>query len=117
VGDLVRAARKAGGGVDGRPDFVTDSWALAAQVINATGDSVLTDGGYSGTVPVFTKAQLEQMISSGSDHLFAVKQDAPATDPVAMTVQNAHCARLGTFTTGIAVVSPKSTSVVLWDCT
>jgi hypothetical protein len=117
VGDLVTAARKAGGGVDGRPDFVTDSWALAAQVINATGDSVLTDGGYSGTVPVFTKAQLEQMISSGSDHLFAVKQDAPATDPVAMTVQNAHCARLGTFTTGIAVVSPKSTSVVLWDCT
>jgi len=117
VGDLVTAARKAGGGVDGRPDFVTDSWALAAQVINATGDSVLTDGGYSGTVPVFTKVQLEQMISSGSDHLFAVKQDAPATDPVAETVQNAHCTRLGTFTTGIAVVSPKSTSVVLWDCT
>lgn len=117
VGDLVTAARKAGGGADGRPDFVTDSWALAAQVINATGDSVLTDGGYSGTVPVFTKVQLEQMISSGSDHLFAVKQDAPATDPVAETVQNAHCTRLGTFTTGIAVVSPKSTSVVLWDCT
>ncbi|KJC63331.1 ArnT family glycosyltransferase [Agreia bicolorata] len=116
VADLVKAAREAGGGVNGAPDFVTDSWALAAQVIDATGDSVLTDGGYSGTVPVFTEPQLEQMIASGAAHVLAVKQHAPTTDPVEEIVQNSTCTRLGTFTTGIAVAGPKSGSVVLWDC-
>ncbi|MBF4633614.1 glycosyltransferase family 39 protein [Agreia pratensis] len=116
VGALVTAAHAAGGGLNGRPDFVTDSWALAAQVIDATGDSVLTDGGYSGTVPVFTKERLEDMITSGTEHLFVVKEEAPATDPVEETVRNSSCTRLGTFSTGIAVVGQKSGSFVLWNC-
>ncbi|CAD5995702.1 4-amino-4-deoxy-L-arabinose transferase [Agreia sp. COWG] len=108
VGDLVRAAKNAGGGVDGGPDFVTDSWALSSQVIDATGDSVLTDGGYSGTVPVFTSQQLERMIASGSDHLFAVKQNASPADPVEQAVTRAQCTELGTFTTGDTAGKPKT---------
>lgn len=116
VSDLVNAARTAGGGADGRPDFITDSWAISAQVIDATGDSVLTDGGYSGTVPVFTESQLERMIATGADHLFVVKQNAPAADPVEQVVEHSSCTRLGSFSTGVIAVSPQSGAVELWDC-
>ncbi|RUQ00350.1 4-amino-4-deoxy-L-arabinose transferase, partial [Curtobacterium sp. HSID17257] len=80
--DLVAAARRAGGGRDGAPLFLTDSWRIAADVIGATGDEVLTDGGFSGRVPVFTAAQVESIVRSGRTHLLVVASGTAATDPV-----------------------------------
>lgn len=94
---LVARARAAGGGQNGRPLFLTDSWAISAAVIDATGDSVLTDGGYSGQVPVFTEADLVSMIASGRNRLFVVQDRAPADDPVRRTVEQRACTSLGTW--------------------
>lgn len=80
--DLVAAARRAGGGRDGAPLFLTDSWRIAADVIGDTGDEVLTDGGFSGRVPVFTAAQVESIVRSGRTHLLVVASGTAATDPV-----------------------------------
>lgn len=88
--ELVTAARAAGGGVDGAPLFLTDSWSIAAPVIDATGTEVLTDGGYSGQAVVFTAAEVRARIASGV-HLIVVKDHAPKTDPVAVAVHAASC--------------------------
>jgi len=100
IAQLVAAAKNAGGGQNGSPDFVTDSWAVASQIIDATGDSVLTDGGYSGSVQVFTETDLENMISRDQEHLFAVRGDPPASDPVRQLVADDSCASLGSWAVG-----------------
>jgi hypothetical protein len=74
--ELVAAARAAGGGRDGAPLFLTDSWSIAAPVIDATGDEVLTDGGYSGQAVVFTAAEITAKIRTGV-HLIVVRDHAP----------------------------------------
>lgn len=79
---LVADARRAGGGRDGAPLFLTDSWQIASDVIGATGDEVLTDGGFSGEVPVFTAAQIESMVHADRERLFVVSADARESDPV-----------------------------------
>lgn len=94
VAQLRDRARAAGGGQDDAPLFVTDWWALSASIIDATGDGVLTDGGYSGQVPVFTTADLDAMIESGRSRLFVVKDGAPASDPVRQTVERHGCTPL-----------------------
>ena len=88
---LVGAARRAGGGQDGAPLFLTDSWRIAADVIGDTGDEVLTDGGFSGRVPVFTAAQVESIVRSGRTHLLVVASSAAATDPVRRAADDLGC--------------------------
>ncbi|MFB2555305.1 ArnT family glycosyltransferase [Herbiconiux liangxiaofengii] len=96
---LADAATAAGGGHDGAPLFVTDSWALSAEIIDTTGEEVLTDGGYSGTAPVFSEADLTAMIDSGRTRLLAVKQTASASDPLLQAVHDNPCTPLGTWST------------------
>ncbi|WP_420123406.1 ArnT family glycosyltransferase [Nakamurella sp.] len=98
VAQLRDRARAAGGGQDGAPLFVSDWWAISASIIDATGDSVLTDGGYSGQVPVFTTADLDAMVASGRNRLFVVKDGAPAGDPVQQTVHHDGCIALQSWT-------------------
>ncbi|KEP74406.1 4-amino-4-deoxy-L-arabinose transferase, partial [Microbacterium sp. SUBG005] len=95
VAELVDAARAHGGGSGGQALMVTDSWAVSAQIIDATGDDVLTDGGYSGHVPVFTVHQLEQMIRSGRARLLAVADGAPESDPVRHVATEPGCRKAG----------------------
>lgn len=95
MAELVDAARAHGGGSGGQALMVTDSWAVSAQIIDATGDDVLTDGGYSGHVPVFTVHQLEQMIRSGRARLLAVADGAPESDPVRHVATERGCRTVG----------------------
>ncbi|WP_058727329.1 ArnT family glycosyltransferase [Curtobacterium oceanosedimentum] len=88
---LVDVAQRAGGGQDGAPLFLTDSWRIAADVIGDTGDEVLTDGGFSGRVPVFTAAQVESIVRSGRTHLLVVASGTAATDPVRRTGADLGC--------------------------
>jgi 4-amino-4-deoxy-L-arabinose transferase-like glycosyltransferase len=100
VSQLVSTAQAHGGGEDGSALLVTDSWALSAQIIDATGADVLTDGGYSGHVPVFTVAQLEGMVRSGRARLLAVADGAPESDPVRHVATGDGCRELGAWDFG-----------------
>lgn len=91
VAQLVATARADGGGADGAPLLVSDTWAISAQIIDATGASVLTDGGYSGHVPVFTASALRIMEQTGRVHLFAVSSGAGKDDPVREVATGPGC--------------------------
>ncbi|MFJ3320702.1 ArnT family glycosyltransferase [Curtobacterium sp. NPDC086286] len=78
---LVRTARRLDGYRDSVPLFLTDTWRISSPVIDATGLPVLTDGGFSGTVPVFTARQVRQRIAGGL-RVLVVQAGAPRTDPV-----------------------------------
>lgn len=120
---VVTAASSAGGGQGGRPLLLSDSWSLSADIISTTGDSVLTDGGYSGRVTVFSTADIDALIASGQVRVLAVKGTAPDSDPVREASADAQCRPLGSFTTGQSR-SDKSASgdedpadqTVLWGC-
>lgn len=79
---LVADAERDGGGRDGAPLFLTDTWRVSADVIETTGDEVLTDGGFSGQVPVFTSAQVESLVHSGRVHLLVVAASSRVHDAV-----------------------------------
>lgn len=96
---LVRAAEREGGGRDGSPLFLTDSWRIAADVIGDTGREVLTDGGFSGHVPVFTAAQVERLVSSGRERLVVVPASAAPTDPVVQATDALGCTVVGRWGT------------------
>lgn len=95
VSQLVDTARALGGGTGGQALMVTDSWAISAQIIDATGADVLTDGGYSGHVPVFTAARLEDLVHTGRARLFAVADGAPESDPVREVATGSGCRQIG----------------------
>lgn len=78
---LVAAARRVEGYRHGEPLFLTDTWRISAPVIAATGLPVLTDGGFSGSVPVFTTQQIRRRIADGL-RVLVVEAHAPRTDPV-----------------------------------
>jgi 4-amino-4-deoxy-L-arabinose transferase-like glycosyltransferase len=86
---LVTLAERDGGGRSGAPLFMTDSWRIAADVIIATGRPVLTDGGFSGSVPVFTTAQVRQRIANGL-HVVVVGAGRRADDPVVRALAEDH---------------------------
>ena len=88
---LVRTAEQDGGGEDGRPLFLTDSWRISADVIGDTGREVLTDGGFSGHVPVFTAAQIERLVATGTDRLLVVASSATSSDPVVQATDALGC--------------------------
>lgn len=94
VSQLVDTARAHGGGTGGQALMVTDSWAISAQIIDATGADVLTDGGYSGHVPVFTAARLKDLVKTGRVRLFAVADGAPESDPVREVATSSGCREL-----------------------
>lgn len=94
VSQLVDTARAHGGGTGGEALMVTDSWAISAQIIDATGADVLTDGGYSGHVPVFTAARLKDLVHTGRVRLFAVADGAPESDPVREVATSSGCREL-----------------------
>ncbi|WIE61613.1 glycosyltransferase family 39 protein [Curtobacterium sp. MCLR17_032] len=87
---LVRTALALGGGRDGRPLFLSDSWRVSAEVIATTGRAVLTDGGYSGRVPVFTVGQVGAEVRSGA-RLLVERTGASADDPVRQYVAHDPC--------------------------
>ncbi|MEK6342739.1 MAG: glycosyltransferase family 39 protein [Curtobacterium sp.] len=88
---LVRTAEQDGGGRDGRPLFLSDSWRISADVIGDTGREVLTDGGFSGHVPVFTVAQIERLVATGTDRLVVVASSASSSDPVVQATDALGC--------------------------
>lgn len=123
VAQLAAAARADGGGADGAPLLVSDSWSVSAQIIDATGASVLTDGGYSGRVPVFTASALQSMERSGRVHLFAVSSGASKTDPVREVATEPGCHEVKAWQLGdpgkagdTAHGSSKPGSVALYSC-
>jgi hypothetical protein len=86
---LVSLAERDGGGRAGAPLFLTDSWRIASDVIVATGRPVLTDGGFSGSVPVFTTAQVRARIADGL-HVVVVGAGARVDDPVVRALADDH---------------------------
>ncbi|MGL3199836.1 MULTISPECIES: glycosyltransferase family 39 protein [Curtobacterium] len=78
---LVATVRRLDGYRDDLPLFLTDTWRISAPVIDATGLPVLTDGGFSETVPVFTPTQIRGRIAHGL-RVLVVEAGAPRTDPV-----------------------------------
>lgn len=120
---VVTAASAAGGGQGGEPLLLSDSWALSADIISATGSSVLTDGGYSGRVTVFSAADIDALIASGRLHVLAVKGTASSDDPVKQATADGRCQRLGAFTTGQGRSGKASSGdedpadqTILWGC-
>lgn len=116
---LVAAARAAGGGVDGAPLFLTDSWAISAPIITATGASVLTDGGYSGQARVFTEQDVTRMIAAGRTPLLVLKNSAPPTESVRKAVVADGCTELqewGPAGTESGEHASAVTGFSLWRC-
>ncbi|WP_219812990.1 glycosyltransferase family 39 protein [Rathayibacter sp. AY1C2] len=116
---LVAAARAAGGGVDGAPLFLTDSWAISAPIITATGASVLTDGGYSGQARVFTEQDVTRMIAAGRTPLLVLKNSAPPTESVRKAVVADGCTQLqewGPAATESGEHASAATGFSLWRC-
>ncbi len=76
----------------GAPDLMaTQTSALASPFIYASGQEVVPIGGYTGTIPEPSLAQLKSMIREGDLHL--VLQTRTATDPRLVWVAE-HCVRL-----------------------
>ncbi len=98
VGQLAQTAAAHGGGADGSALMITDSWAISAQIIDATGAEVLTDGGYSSHVNVFSVADLQRMVETGRVHLLAVASGAAVDDPVRQVATGPGCRSLGSWT-------------------
>ncbi|MDQ1128925.1 glycosyltransferase family 39 protein [Microbacterium sp. SORGH_AS_0888] len=92
MSQLLTDVRAHGGGSDGAPLLITDAWSVAAPLIDATGQDVLTDGGYSGQAEVFTEAQVRSLLASGEVHLVVVKDHAAQNDPVRQAVDDDACA-------------------------
>ncbi|GAA1493229.1 ArnT family glycosyltransferase [Curtobacterium herbarum] len=97
---LVRTALGLGGGRDGRPLFLSDSWRVSAPVIASTGRAVLTDGGYSGRVPVFTVGQVRAQVRSGV-RLLVERASASSHDPVRQYVAHDPCRSVRRFVPGV----------------
>ncbi|WP_242089002.1 glycosyltransferase family 39 protein [Curtobacterium sp. DN_7.5] len=106
---LVTTAERAGGGRDGAPLFMTDSWRVSADVIGDTGREVLTDGGFSGHVPVFTVAQVDRLVASGAERLFVLAPSASPTDPVVEATDALGCRTVRSWG-AVPVGHPRSTN-------
>ncbi len=71
--------------------MATQTSVLASPFIYASGEEVVPIGGYTGTIPEPSLAQLQSMIRAGDFHL--VLQSRTATDPRLVWVAH-HCVRL-----------------------
>lgn len=111
---LVRTSRRLDGYRDTQPLFLTDTWRISSPVIDATGLPVLTDGGFSGTVPVFTPRQIRDRIAGGL-RLLVVQAGAPSTDPVLRAALAGGCRAVADSDPGAHVpLHPWAVSAVGW---
>ena len=79
---------------NGAPDLMaTQTSVLAAPLIFATGQEVLPIGGYTGTIPEPTVANLRSMVAAGTFHLVLVA--AHSRDPRILWIAR-HCQRVPT---------------------
>ncbi|PCN48875.1 4-amino-4-deoxy-L-arabinose transferase [Curtobacterium sp. 'Ferrero'] len=96
------------------PLFLTDTWRISAPVIDATGLPVLTDGGFSGTVPVFTPTQIRQRIAHGL-RVLVVEAGAPRTDPVLRAALAGGCRAVSdTFPDAVPPAQPWMVTRIGW---
>lgn len=111
---LVATARRLEGYRHDEPLFLTDTWHVSAPVIDATGLPVLTDGGFSGTVPVFTTHQIRRRIADGL-RVLVVEAHAPRTDPVLRAALAGGCRALGRGTRHARLpVQPRRADGATW---
>jgi 4-amino-4-deoxy-L-arabinose transferase-like glycosyltransferase len=114
---LVNAAGAIDGGDGSRPLLLTDSTTLASAIISITGRSVLTDGGYSGTAPVFRVDDVRRLVASGTVRALAVRQGAHADDPVREVATSDACTLAQSFTDATGPGSgARSSSYDLYRC-
>lgn len=74
----------------GLPLFLTDTWRISSLVISATGLPVLTDGGFSGRVPVFTAQDVRERIAHGL-HVLVIRAGTDRDDPVLRAALDGGC--------------------------
>ncbi|MFJ4220495.1 glycosyltransferase family 39 protein [Curtobacterium luteum] len=74
----------------GLPLFLTDTWRISSLVISATGLPVLTDGGFSGRVPVFTAQDVRERIAHGL-HVLVIRAGSDRDDPVLRAALDGGC--------------------------
>ncbi len=91
---LVALSERIDGPRHGMPLFLTDTWRLSSRVISATGLPVLTDGGFSGTVAVFTTHQIRERIDHGL-RVVVVREGTRLGDPVLRAVLLGGCRTVG----------------------
>lgn len=111
---LVATARRLEGYRHDDPLFMTDTWHISAPVIDATGLPVLTDGGFSGTVPVFTTHQIRRRIADGL-RVLVVEAHAPHTDPVLRAALAGGCRALSSGTRHARLpMQPRRADGITW---
>jgi 4-amino-4-deoxy-L-arabinose transferase-like glycosyltransferase len=111
---LVATARRLDGYRHDEPLFLTDTWHISAPVIDATGLPVLTDGGFSGTVPVFTTHQIRRRIADGL-RVLVVEAHAPRTDPVLRAALAGGCRALSHGTRHARLpMQPRRANGIAW---
>jgi 4-amino-4-deoxy-L-arabinose transferase-like glycosyltransferase len=111
---LVATARRLEGYRHDEPLFLTDTWHISAPVIDATGLPVLTDGGFSGTVPVFTTHQIRRRIADGL-RVLVVEAHAPRTDPVLRAALAGGCRALSHGTRHARLpMQPRRANGIAW---
>lgn len=111
---LVATARRLEGYRHDEPLFMTDTWHISAPVIDATGLPVLTDGGFSGTVPVFTTHQIRRRIADGL-RVLVVEAHAPRTDPVLRAALAGGCRALTSGTRHARLpMQPRRADGIAW---
>ncbi|PZF44505.1 4-amino-4-deoxy-L-arabinose transferase [Curtobacterium sp. MCLR17_051] len=111
---LVATARRLEGYRHDEPLFMTDTWHISAPVIDATGLPVLTDGGFSGTVPVFTTHQIRRRIADGL-RVLVVEAHAPRTDPVLRAALVGGCRALTSGTRHARLpMQPRRADGIAW---
>ena|GEM_PF-1263297 len=111
---LVATARRLEGYRHDEPLFLTDTWHISAPVIDATGLPVLTDGGFSGTVPVFTTHQIRRRIADGL-RVLVVEAHAPRTDPVLRAALAGGCRALSHGTRHARLpMQPRRANGITW---
>lgn len=96
---LVTLSERIDGDRHGAPLFLTDTWRLSSRVVSATGLPVLTDGGFSGTVPVFTTHQVRERIDHGL-RVVVVREGTRLDDPVLRAVLTGGCRTVGDVLAG-----------------
>jgi 4-amino-4-deoxy-L-arabinose transferase-like glycosyltransferase len=95
IGPALRAIQA--GSVGGQYLAATQTALLAAPFIYATGQEVVPIGGYTGTIPSPSLAELQQLIRAGDVHLFL---QSPTTADPRLTWVAQHCLHVTKKTRG-----------------
>ncbi|KQR95928.1 hypothetical protein ASF93_13490, partial [Microbacterium sp. Leaf347] len=113
---LAEVARRTAQSADPASSIIlTDSWAISADIINGTGEDVLTDGGYSGAVPVFTEAELGKMVRD-RELQWVVLRPGERKDPVGALTTTGLCHEIRAWGSVTTSAPAQVTSFTLWQC-